>query len=128
MRNIPQALVLPVAIFVATCAWPSIGSCGEPAVAARKKAAKAASGSATLSWYPPTANEDGSPMADLAGYRIYYGKNAKRLNRVIVLQNPGLTRYMVESLVPGKWHFAISAVNDKGQESKQSESVSKQTR
>ena len=29
-------------------------------------------GDATLAWDPPTTNADGSPLTDLAGYKIYY--------------------------------------------------------
>ena len=41
-----------------------------------------AEGSATLSWMPPTENADGSALTDLAGYRIYYGRNPNTLNPV----------------------------------------------
>ena len=27
----------------------------------------------TLSWDPPTTNADGTPLTDLAGYKVYYG-------------------------------------------------------
>jgi hypothetical protein len=30
------------------------------------------SNSVTLSWIAPTTNEDGTPLTDLAGYKIYY--------------------------------------------------------
>ncbi|MFQ5610302.1 MAG: putative Ig domain-containing protein, partial [Woeseiaceae bacterium] len=30
-------------------------------------------GSVTVSWTAPTLNADGTPLVDLAGYRIYYG-------------------------------------------------------
>jgi len=30
-------------------------------------------GSALLSWNAPSTNEDGTPLTDLAGYKIYYG-------------------------------------------------------
>ncbi len=33
-------------------------------------------GDATLSWDPPTTNADGTPLTDLAGYRIYYGTSS----------------------------------------------------
>jgi hypothetical protein len=33
----------------------------------------AISGQATLSWDPPTTNVDGTPLTDLAGYKVYYG-------------------------------------------------------
>ncbi len=44
-------------------------------------------GSVTLSWYPPTQNADGSPLTDLAGYRVYYGHSADSLHQVITLDN-----------------------------------------
>ena len=32
-----------------------------------------ATGSATLSWTPPTTNTDGSSLTNLAGYKVYWG-------------------------------------------------------
>jgi len=84
-----------------------------------------APGSATLSWYPPTQNVGGSALTNLAGYRIYYGRADNALNQRIELDNPGLTRYVVEDLSPAKWHFAMTAVNSRGVESKRSATVSK---
>jgi hypothetical protein len=83
------------------------------------------SGSATLSWNPPTENGDGSMLTDLAGYRIYYGRNPADLNRQVVLDNPGVTRFVVDNLSPAKWHFAMTAVNRNGVESRRSRVVSK---
>lgn len=71
-------------------------------------------GSASLSWTPPTQNSDGSTLADLAGYRIAYGRNAGSLDRSVSLSNPSLNRYMVENLSSGTWFFAVSAVNSQG--------------
>ena len=62
-------------------------------------------GNATLSWMPPTENADGGALTDLAGYRIYYGRNPNNLEQSIVLDNPGLTRYVVENLTPGEMAF-----------------------
>jgi hypothetical protein len=85
-------------------------------------------GTATLSWNPPTENTDGSALTNLSGYRIYYGRHKHALDRTVVLDNPGLTRYVVEGLTPGRWHFAITSVNRKGVESSRSKSVSKKVR
>ena len=82
-------------------------------------------GSATLSWNPPTENVDGTTLTDLSGYRIYYGRSANQLNQSIVLNNPGLTRYVVENLAPANWHFAMTSVNSSGIESGRSPTVSK---
>ena len=64
-------------------------------------------------------------LTDLAGYRIYYGRSATQLNQSVVLNNPGLTRYVVENLSPAQWHFAMSSVNASGAESRRSQTVSK---
>lgn len=82
-------------------------------------------GSATLSWMPPTQNDDGSPLIDLAGYRIYYGRDQNNLTRIAVLNNPGLTRYVVENLSPVRWYFTMTSVNAQGDESGRSATVSK---
>jgi Putative Ig domain len=84
-----------------------------------------ANGSATLSWNPPTDNVDGTTLTDLSGYRIYYGRSANQLTRTVVVNNPGLTRYVVENLAPATWHFAMTSVNDAGRESPRSPTVSK---
>ena len=73
--------------------------------------------SVTLQWQPPTENTDGTPLTDLAGYRIYYGVDPADLSGLIELPNPGLTTYVVEELTPSTWYFAMTSVNDRGQES-----------
>ena len=86
------------------------------------------SGSVTLSWMPPTENDDGTILRDLAGYRIYIGQSANALNRVIVLNNAGLTRYVIENLSPARWHFAMTSVNSGGRESQRSATVQQDRR
>ena len=76
-----------------------------------------ATGSATLSWTPPTTNVDGSPLTNLTGYRIYWGPAAGTYPNSVTLTNPGLTSYVVTNLVPGTYFFAATAVNSLGAES-----------
>jgi hypothetical protein len=76
-----------------------------------------ATGSATLSWTPPTQNTDGSPLTNLAGYRIYWGTQQGSYPNSVTLNNAGLTSYVVESLAPGTWFFVATAVNTVGAES-----------
>lgn len=73
-----------------------------------------ASGSATLSWMPPTENSDGTPLMDLVGYEILYGQDADDLNVTVSLTNASLSSYVVENLTSGTWYFAIVAVNARG--------------
>jgi hypothetical protein len=87
-----------------------------------------ARGSVTLSWTPPTRNSDGSTYTDLASYRVYYGRKRGSLNRRITIRNPGLTRYVVEDLPRARWHFAMTTVNSRGQESRRSPTLSKTVR
>jgi hypothetical protein len=76
-----------------------------------------ATGSATLSWTPPTTNSDGSPLTDLAGYRVYWGPALGNYPNSVTVLNPGLTSYVVTSLVPGTYFFVATAVNSSGGES-----------
>jgi hypothetical protein len=61
----------------------------------------------TLSWLPPTENEDGSPLTDLAGYEIAYGRQPRLYSSRIDVRNPGVTTYVVSGLVPGAYYFAM---------------------
>jgi len=74
-------------------------------------------GSATLSWEPPTQRTDGSPLTDLAGYRIAYGTTPDNLGQKVTLSNPGISSYVVENLSQGTWYFAMTAFDASGAES-----------
>jgi hypothetical protein len=84
----------------------------------------ATSSSITLGWVPPTQNNDGSPITNLAGYKIRYGTSSSEYSRTIALQNAGLTRYVVDNLPSGTYYFAITAYNSLGVESSLSGEVS----
>lgn len=64
------------------------------------------SGTATLTWTPPTRNTDGSPLTDLSGYFLRYGTTLGMAN---VVQIRGMTRWTVENLEPGTYYFTITA-------------------
>lgn len=80
--------------------------------------------SVTLSWQAPTERADGSPLTDLAGFRIYYGDEREDLDVVIDLDNPGLSRYVVENLTAGTWYFSMTAYDGGGLQSSPSPTVS----
>jgi len=75
------------------------------------------SGIATLTWTPPTERIDGSVLDNLAGYEVRYGQSETDLDRVIVLDNAGLSSYVVEGLDTGTWYFAMLAVDGEGRRS-----------
>lgn len=84
-----------------------------------------ASGKATLSWVPPTENVDGTPIANLAGYRIRYGTSADALSLTVEVANPGVASYVIENLTPATWYFRVAAYTAAGVESDLSNLVSK---
>ena len=81
--------------------------------------------SVELAWTPPTANEDGSPLTDLSGYVIRFGRSAGSLDQRIAINNAGLSAYVIADLVEGTWYFSLSSVNSSGAESLPTGYVSK---
>jgi Putative Ig domain len=81
-------------------------------------------GNAVLDWMPPTENNDGTVLTDLAGYKVHYGTSPDQLTQVIKVTNPGLTSYVVENLSGGTWYFAVTSYSADGMESSNSAVVS----
>ena len=80
---------------------------------------------ATVSWVAPLHRTDGTPLQNLAGFRVYYGSQPGALRLVINVINPGATSAVVENLTPGTWYFAAAAVDASGLESAPSYTASK---
>lgn len=82
-------------------------------------------GSASLSWTPPTQTTSGTSLTNLAGYRIYYGTTRDNLSRTVTLSNAGLTSYVISDLSPATYYFSVRAYTSSGSESAGSTIVSK---
>jgi len=82
-------------------------------------------GSATLTWTAPTQRTDGSPLTDLAGYRVYWGQESRNYTEPVEIDNPGVTTYVIDDLGPGTHYFATTAVSADGLESEYSNEASK---
>jgi len=80
--------------------------------------------SLTLGWVAPTQNNNGTPITDLAGYKIHYGTASENYTKVVAVSNPSLSRYVLDSLESGTYFFAITAYNSKGIESTLSGEIS----
>lgn len=85
----------------------------------------ATTGSVTLSWVAPTQRTDGSPLTNLAGFRVYYGTALGIYQNSISVPNPGLTTYVVPSLPSGTYYFVATAYDASGAESAYSDVASK---
>lgn len=79
--------------------------------------------SVTLNWQAPTQNNNGSTLTNLAGFKIHYGTASKDYSQVVALNNPGLNRYVMDTLPSGTYYFAITAYNSQGVESSMSGEV-----
>jgi hypothetical protein len=71
---------------------------------------------ATLSWYAPTKNADGTPLTDLAGYKVYYGTQSHNYDHKMQVGN--VTTYEVPNLVGGAtYYFMVTSYDKSGNES-----------
>jgi hypothetical protein len=78
---------------------------------------QATTGSAALSWTPPTQNTDGTSLTNLSGYRVVYGRSSTSLDQIVQISNAGASAYTVTGLSSGTWYFAVKAFNSAGVES-----------
>jgi hypothetical protein len=69
-----------------------------------------------LSWAPPMANDDGSPLSDLAGYYIYTGSSPDTLIPSY-FNNVGKLGIVLTYPPGGTHYFGVTAVNVNGIES-----------
>jgi len=72
-------------------------------------------GTAVLSWGPPSTNTDGSPVT-LTGFNIYVGKSPGDLKPILMV-GPTETTTVLNGLLPGTYYFAVAAVSTTGAES-----------
>ena len=81
-------------------------------------------GSVTLSWQPPEQNVDGTPLTDLAGYRIHYGQQSRNYTESIPINGTARSDYSL-TLSSGDYYFAMTAIDADGNESGYSNEVLK---
>ena len=74
-------------------------------------------GSITLHWTPPTENEDGSDLDNLAGYRVYWRQAHGPIEQVVVIDDPASTTYEIEGLSNGEWRAGVTAFTEDALES-----------
>lgn len=77
--------------------------------------------SITLSWESPATNADGSPIEDLAGFKVYYGKTSNNYTNYVDVGS--LHEATIGNLTPGVWCFSTTAYDYAGNESTPSNEV-----
>ena len=95
------------------CVLPLIASCSGQAGSIHPPAGAASTGGTlTVSWSPPTRNADGTPVTELTGYTIYYGRGSKAYEKSMSIDNPSATQAVIHGLQPGvDYYFAVAAHN-----------------
>jgi len=83
------------------------------------------SGSIRLGWDAPQVRADGSPLTDLAGYRIYYGTASGSYSQVISINGASTTSYTIENLPAGSYYLVLKAVDASSNESAATAELSK---
>jgi hypothetical protein len=86
-----------------------------------------ATGSFSLSWTAPTTRADGSPisLADIDGYRVYYGSSKGKYPNQVNITNGAATSRTVNNLMPGTYFLVMTTYDDAGRESSQSPEITK---
>jgi len=84
-------------------------------------------GTATISWDAPTTNADGTPLADLAGYKVYQGLASRASSTYGTMTDMGLLRTATFNNLAHntRYFFAVTAYDSVGNESTFSPEVSK---
>ena len=72
---------------------------------------------ATLTWKPPASNEDGSVLADLSAFKVYWGSTPGTYSQSTKISSATARTYTVSGLTKGTWYFVVTALNSKGIES-----------
>jgi hypothetical protein len=70
-------------------------------------------GSALLTWIAPTHNVDGSSLADLDGYNVYWGAAPDALSNSLRVGRETLS-HTLEGLDSGQWYFVVTALAASG--------------
>jgi hypothetical protein len=80
-------------------------------------------GTITISWIPATEREDGSPLTNVGGHRIYWGTKIGDYPNVASIDNPGITTYVIDGLVAATYYLAATTLDGSGVESELSQPV-----
>jgi len=68
---------------------------------------------------------DGTPLTDLAGYKLYWGTTPGSYPNSVTIDNPSVTTYVVDNLAPGTYEFVATSYNASGVESRYSGAATK---
>jgi hypothetical protein len=82
-------------------------------------------GSARVRWTAPTTNTNGTPLNNLAAFRVYYGTSRGSLTQISEVNDISSSTTTISGLSPATWFFKVRAVNANQVESADSNVTSK---
>lgn len=121
-KSVLKTLIYILLISILAFALAGCGSGSSGSSNGQTQSSQPAAGSITLLWNAPTANSDGTPLTDLAGYKIYYGTMSNQYTSSIDIGNT--TNYTIGNLSEGTYYFTIVAYDTSGNESDPSAELS----
>jgi Calx-beta domain len=124
-KAIPFTGTKTLAVAIASAQGAFLGRSNTSAIVTINGDRATTTGTATLSWTAPTLDTNGSPIRNLAGYNLYYGKTSTTMTNVIAVNDPASASHVIGNLAPGTWYFAVVAYNTQAVESTFSNVVSK---
>lgn len=102
--------VLLFVSLIAGCRADSDGITGPTGAPPDSPPSQPAPRTITVAWDPPSENEDGSPLTDLAGHRLYYGTTSPLTAGNSISVDVGTeTSHTIVGLAPGTYFVAVSA-------------------
>ena len=87
-----------------------------------------ATGTMTVAWAAPLTSADGLKMADLAGYRVYYGTTSGNYTSTIDVPGATALTYTISGLPTNTYYVIVKAYDSSNNESSASSEVSKAIR
>jgi hypothetical protein len=90
---------------------------GSGTISMQAAALSQAAASTMLTWQPPALNADGSPLTDLAAFKVYWGTTPGTYSQSTKISNAAARSYTVSGLTKGTWYFVVTALNAQGFES-----------
>ena len=90
---------------------------GSGSISMQAAALSQAASSALLTWAAPTLNSDGSPLTDLAAFKVYWGPTQGTYSQSAKIASAAARTFTVNGLTSGKWYFVVTALNSQGYES-----------
>ena len=105
------------AVAILVLALSACGGGSKTTISSPTPAHPTPAGAATVSWSAPTTTAAGTPLTNLAGFKIYYGLDPTQMDSVVLINDASLTSTEIQNLGPGTWYFGATAIDTSGLES-----------